>query len=119
MTQPSLWDAPVVRPAAQVDQLRDRAIERVAQAAEDRAPGFLDRARAFVVAYLESYGPTSGEVLTLQCRQAGIIPHDDRAFGPVYSVLARRGVIEKVGTIRRERGHGTAGGNVWAIRRTL
>ena len=94
---------------------RDRALARVSQHAEDAHPGFLERARAFIVAYLQEHGPTPGEVLTLACKAAGIRSHDDRAFGAVYLGLARAGRIKKVGTVPRMRGHKTAGGNVWDL----
>lgn len=96
-----------------VNAARDDAMQRVAQRAEGGHPDFLETARAYVLTYLASHGPTAAEVLTLACKRAGICPHDDRAFGPVYFGLARRGVIVKAGSVRRERGHGTAGGNVW------
>lgn len=96
---------------------RDVAMARVGAHAEDACPSFSEQARACVVRYLTTYGPTAGERLTAACKAAGLVPHDDRAFGPVYFTLARRGVIEKVGDVRRARGHGTAGGTVWALRR--
>lgn len=99
-----------------VNEARDRSMQLVGQKAEDTRPNFYDDARAFVLRYLREHGPTSGERLTMECRKAGIVPHDDRAFGPVYYSLAKRGVIAKVGECRRERGHGTAGGNIWARR---
>lgn len=99
-----------------VNRERDAAMRRVAERAEEAREAFRVSAQAFVRQYLKQHGPTSGEVLTVKCKDAGIEPHDDRAFGPVYFCLARAGVIEKVGTVRRERGHGTAGGNVWALR---
>jgi len=95
---------------------RDRAIAQVADAAEQRRPAFLDDARAFVLAYLAAHGPTAGELLSEACKTAGIRPHDDRAFGPVYFGLARAGRIVKVGSARRRRGHLTTGGNVWALK---
>lgn len=98
-----------------VNRQRDQAISRVSQHAEDTAPGFGERAQAFVLDYLKKHGPTPGEDLTLHCKHAGIVPGDDRAFGSVYMTLARRGLIVKVGSVRRERGHGTAGGNVWSL----
>jgi hypothetical protein len=97
-----------------VNALRDEAMQRVGQNAEDKRPYFADAAAAFILRYLDAHGATSGEELTLACKEAGIVPHDDRAFGPVYMVLARRKKIVKVGSVRRSRGHGTAGGNVWA-----
>ena len=93
---------------------RDAALKQIAQAAEDRRAEFHSDACACVLAYLETHGPTSGETLTIACKDAGIVPHDDRAFGPVYMALARSGAIVKVGDAVRRRGHGTSGGNVWA-----
>jgi len=100
---------------AAVDAARDKAMASIGSKAEDRSPGFHERARAFVLGYLARYGPTPGEILTLRCRDAGIVPHDDRAFGPVYFTLSREGAIAKIGEVRRERGHGTAGGSIWAL----
>jgi len=99
-----------------VNELRDQALTQVAVHAEQHRAHFSADAQAFVLTYLRQ-GPASGEVITLACKQAGIVPHDDRAFGTVYMSLAKRGLIEKVGMVRRERGHGTAGGNVWALRK--
>lgn len=98
-----------------VDAQRDQALEAVETAAERARRMFAADAGAFVVRYLQVHGPTSAEVLTRQCRASGIVPHDDRAFGPVYMRLARLNVIEKVGAVRRERGHGTSGGNIWRL----
>jgi hypothetical protein len=98
-------------------EARDQALARVGQAAETRRPGFHEDACAFVLEYLRAHGPTSGERLTLACKRRGIVPHDDRAFGPVYMALSREHAIVKVGNAKRTRGHGTAGGNVWALRR--
>jgi hypothetical protein len=109
--------SPTGDPAA-VDRKRDQAIARVTQHAEDRRPNFVADAQAFVQRYLAQHGPTSGEQLTLACKAADITPHDDRAFGAVYQGLVRRGVIESVGTIRRERGNGTSGGHVWVLKGT-
>jgi hypothetical protein len=39
----------------------------------------------------------------------------DRAFGAVFSVLARQNRIRRVSFCARRRGHGTAGGSVWAV----
>lgn len=92
---------------------RDDAMARVSSKAEDVRPNFRDDATGYILYHLEKHGPTTGEALTLACKAAGIVPHDDRAFGPVYMQLSKRGLIEKVGTVKRTRGHGTSGGNVW------
>jgi hypothetical protein len=94
---------------------RDRAMVRVEAKANSFVLPFSERAAAFVLAYLEAHGPVSSEVLTDACKQAGIMPHDDRAFGPVYMKLARAGQIRKVDTCIRMKGHLTAGGNVWGL----
>lgn len=96
-----------------VNRQRDEAMRRVAEHAEERRRRFLVDAKAFVVAYLKEHGATSGEVLTNACKAAGIAAHDDRSYGPVYMSLARAGVIEKCGSVRREKGNGTSGGNLW------
>ncbi len=93
---------------------RDAAVATVEANAEEQSPGFVDRAAAFVLERLAS-GPESGEELTLACKRAGIVPHDDRAFGPVYMRLSRRKLIVKAGSVPRMRGHGAAGGNVWKL----
>jgi hypothetical protein len=110
-----MFDVPVVADQIVVNAARDQAIAEVAAHAEERTPGFADDAAAFVLAYLKQHGPTAGERLSLACKQAGIVPHDDRAFGAVYLRLVRQSCIQRVGEARRERGHGTSGGNVWAL----
>jgi hypothetical protein len=57
--------------------------------------------------------PMSGEELVDHCQQRGLVPHDARAFGPVFGTLARRGLIEAVGFAARRKGHGTAGARLW------
>lgn len=91
---------------------RDAAIAQVARHAGD---AFLEMACQFVTDYLLAHGETPGEDLTFACIQAGIAPHDDRAFGHVYRSLARRGTIQKCGVVPRKRGHLTSGGNVWRL----
>jgi hypothetical protein len=97
-----------------VKRQRDLALARIQRSAEDRYPGFGDDAEACVLRLLEQQGPMPGEQLTLACKADGIVPHDDRAFGPVYSSLRRQGLIVPVGSCRRLRGNLTAGGIVWA-----
>jgi hypothetical protein len=118
---------------AQLDLLlsepsRPSSISRLPSPAQDRdtilrelerAAGrvFLERARAFVLSYLATHGPSSGEDITNACKTSGIRPleGDDRAFGPVYMALARGSQIVKAGYCQRKKGHGTSGGNVWRI----
>jgi hypothetical protein len=104
---------PVARPT--VNQERDRILARVAEKADRQRAQFIQDARAFVLDYLAQHGPKSGEQLSSAAKAAGLVPEDDRAFGPVYMGLAREQLIQRVGTVRRERGHGTAGGNLWNL----
>ena len=101
--------------AAQALAARDEAVTQVAAHAEEHAPGFAERARRFVLDYLAMHQRADAETITDACVAAGIVPHDLRAFGPVYLALARDGLIVKVGHSPRRRGHGTAGGNVWTL----
>lgn len=88
-----------------------------ADKAERAEAQFRERARQFVLDYLRQYGATSGEVITDMAVAAGIVPHDARAFGPVFGYLAHkcRRQIVCVGYVPRAKGHGTAGGRVWAL----
>ena len=91
---------------------RDLALRRVEDAA---GPDFVERASAIVLEYLTQNGPTTAEELTNECKRRGIVPHDDRAFGPVYLRLVRGKLIEHCGTTFRTKGHGTSGGRIWKI----
>jgi hypothetical protein len=93
---------------------RDLAMAKVE---ENAGPEFAQLARDFVIGYLSERGPATGESISLACKEAGIRPHDDRAFGPVYMKLQRDKLIEKCGLAPRLRGHGTSGGNIWRITR--
>lgn len=88
----------------------------LASVESNAGPSFVDRACDFVTAYLRQHGPTPGEVLTLACRDAGIVPaNTDKAFGAVYARLSRQGIISRYAECRRARGHGTGGGSIWRL----
>jgi hypothetical protein len=107
---------PTPEPMATWTTPAERIIQATAAKAEATTPGFHEAAKAFVLAYLDTHGPTAGEALTLAATAAGVTPGtDDRAFGAVYHALSRRGYICQSGWTNRERGHGTAGGRIWAI----
>ena len=74
-----------------------------------------DAAATFIVGLLRDGGPQPGEELTNAAVEHGYRPHDQRAFGPVYAGLVRRGVIRCVGFCERKKGHGTAGGRIWGV----
>jgi len=94
-------------------EARDAAMKQVEAGA---GVAFADAAREFVVAYLARNGAVSSETLTDAAVASGIKPKNTtRAFGPVYASLARQGVIEIVGRVRRRKGHATTGGNVWQL----
>lgn len=89
---------------------RDAALTRVAANSGDT---FQERARAFVLNALRS-GQATGEALTEGCKAAGIVPHNDKAFGAVYGGLARAGMIEQCGYAKRAKGH-CAPAPIWKL----
>jgi hypothetical protein len=91
---------------------RNQAME---QASHNAGQEFRKAAYDFVLAFLADYGESSSEEITAAAKAAGIVPHDDRAFGPVYMRLARQWKIVRVGTCPRAKGHGTGGGSIWRL----
>lgn len=92
---------------------RDTAIVRQAAA---NGQEFGRKSREFILQYLKDNGPTSGEALVIACKNAGIVPvRDDRSFGGSFLSLSKRGLIKKVGEVKRSRGHATAGGILWSL----
>lgn len=94
---------------------RDTALEQVAANAERHSPRFAERAEACMIDHLRCNGPQTGEALSDACKALGIIPHDDRAFGPVLMRLAKAKLIHKIGIAPRRKGHGCSGGNIWEL----
>jgi hypothetical protein len=78
-------------------------------------PDFAQKAAAAILAHLRACGSASGEELTDIAIAHGARCHDQRAFGSVFSTLARKGLIRTVGFCLRSKGHSTAGGRVWGI----
>lgn len=97
----------------------EKGIKRVEKNAREFDPVFASNAFGFIPAFL-SWQPdrkASGEVISDECVKKGIIPHDMRAFGPVFQKLVKAGIIEKTGeTCLRKRGNGTTGGNIWRLK---
>jgi hypothetical protein len=110
----SVGDLPLfARPVpAPVAAARDRAVASVERNAGD---DFTAAACKFVLAHLRAHGDASSEQLTDACKAAGIVPHDDRAFGAVYAKLARARAVVRVGTSIRHKGHGSIGGSLWRV----
>ena len=99
-----------------IDQARAAGLasaEQAERSASKSVPDFSLQARMHVLAVLAGQGDVSGEDLTNSCKAAGIVPHDDRAFGAVYAWLVRTGRIRCVGMVARKKGHGTSGGRIW------
>ena len=72
-------------------------------------------AAQFIVDHLAANGATSGEILTNAAISQGFKPHDQRAYGPIFSTLQRRKTIRCVGFVMRAKGHGAPGGRVWEL----
>lgn len=100
-----------------MNDLFDYAERNAILAAHEQAqPSFCERARAHVLDYLASHGPTSSEVLTDVCLAAGIAPETTtKAFGAVYASLSRRRLIVSCGLAPRTRGHGSIGAHIWTL----
>jgi hypothetical protein len=83
--------------------------------AKRRDPLFGEKARVAFLQYLAVCPGkrASGEDLVDYARLQGVIPHDDRAFGSVFSTLARRGEIKRVGFTARRKGNGAGGAAIW------
>ena len=109
-------DLPPVPPVSPETVAR-RERDRIASDLEKRAgETFRAKAATFIATYLDQHGPTAGEVLVNECKDAGVRPPlqmDDRAFGPVFLRLSHRKVIRVCGQVPRLKGHLTGGGNVW------
>lgn len=98
-------------------KLGAEAAARAEEKANEAVPNFTERALEHIraVAGNLSQGATvRGEDLVNGAKLAGIRPHDDRAFGAVFQKAIRERVIEPVGYAPRIKGHGTAGGRVYA-----
>lgn len=93
------------------EQGRRGALRAQVRAEHDR-PSFTADAAAFMWATLAA-GPTSGEDLTDAAKAAGFRPPDDRAFGAVFRMLVASGA-RVTGLCARRKGHGSAGGKVYA-----
>jgi len=85
-----------------------KAAREIQMATVERNAGedFKARAMAFALEWMRGKGTVSGEDITDACKAAGIVPHCDKAFGPVYAGLARQGAIVRDGYAIRRRGHG-------------
>ena len=91
----------------------DLGEEGMARVARNAGRDFHEKAFAFILTYLQENRPTPGEDVTDACKDAGIVPHDDRAFGPVYMQLLRERAIESTGEKPRRKGHGAPGCRIW------
>jgi len=113
-TQPSR-----ARRTATARRLGEAPMQLALDAATSADPSFGARAYAFIVAYVREQaarlGGVSGEQVTLAAQQAGIgADRDGRAFGSIFAKAIRMGEIKVIGYCLRIRGHGGAGGRVYA-----
>jgi len=105
------------------DELVSRAAgEEAAARCTDKAERTTDfdskAASDAILLHLLRKGACSGEDIVEAAKAAGHTPHDDRAFGSVIGYLSRRRLIYAAGHCQRRRGHGTAGGRLWALSST-
>lgn len=103
-------------------KLGREAAQRAEDRANDDAPGFSDAALEHIRTTMAKLAPGAtarGEDLVNAAKMAGIRPADDRAFGSIFSKAIRLGYLDPVGFAPRVKGHGTAGGRVYARGRAL
>ena len=114
---------PHAQRAATARRLGEEQMQLALDAATSTDPSFSARAYTFIVAYVREQSArldsVPGEQVTMAARAAGITPKDDRAFGAIYAKAIRQGDIRQgdirvVGACARVRGHGTAGGRLYA-----
>lgn len=97
--------------------------ERGMRRAESRArrelgAAFTARLAAYFYALLVARGPMSGEDLSDAGRDAGLLTGDGRSAGAAFKRLLRIGAELVPGVdVPRRKGHGSAGGRMYRIRR--
>lgn len=93
----------------------EAAGQRCLAKAEAASAGFAQAAEAAILRHLRVVRRAPGEDLTSIAKASGAVPHDDRAFGPVFGSMSRRKLIRTAGFCMRSKGHGTAGGRIWEL----
>lgn len=91
------------------------AMDRAESKAKAIDPEFIERAATHMLKYLLAHGVSSGEILTDSCKLAGIRSSSDKHFGPVFRRLLTKGAIRFAGFVARRKGHGSAGGKLYAL----
>lgn len=98
-------------------KLGAEAAQKAADRADSEGPGFSERALEHIRQTMSRAAPDErirGEDIVNLAKVAGIRPPDDRAFGSIFAKAIRDGIIKPVGFAPRVKGHGTAGGRVYA-----
>lgn len=92
---------------ASAAQARDVAMVQVAQGADRAHPDWCAGAYVYLCTYAETHAePFLAEDVRLAFIRGGNVPpHDNRAWGPVFSRAAREGVIQRVGYGPARTGH--------------
>lgn len=93
------------------------AMERGLAAEEKKDPHFGEKVRQFFLGLLNATPGRCmrGEEMTDAAVKAGFITDNTRRFGGVISGMAKAGMIHAIGTYKRTKGHGTAGGQIWQL----
>jgi len=95
---------------------RDIGMQRVLAAAQRRDQDFSEKAAHFILQFLKTYtGDYTGEEIVNAAKDAGITPHNDKAFGPVFSRLAQQKLIYKARYVARSKGHAAPGAVIWKL----
>lgn len=110
--QPTLFNLEAVNAYGDAIAARNAGM---AQVEKNAGADFMERAKSFVLSYLERHGPTPSEMLTDAAKVHGIKPHDDKAFGPLYAALSRAKLIRSCGVCKRRKGHASGACNIWEL----
>jgi hypothetical protein len=95
---------------------RDKILQGLEEVCEERDPTWSEQAMAFILKAMVGKSSVTGEDLVDQCKKAGILPPTtDRAFGPIFMSLSKKGVIRRIGFEARRKGHAAPGASMWTL----
>lgn len=96
-------------------QARDGRDRGMALVERNAGKKFRIEATQFVRNYLSDGRHEVGEIIVDAAKEAGIKPHNDKAFGPVFMMMSRSGEIIRVGFKPRRKGHLAPGASIWRL----
>lgn len=105
-------------PAAESFDNAREARDQILEDHKEHSPDFNEAAPPAVLAYLRVHIEACCEEIVDHLKRIGLAPEnakDDRAYGSVFSGLARRKEIVRVGFRPRRKGHLAPGASIWRL----